>query len=133
MGLLERLGLTRKQGHRPRRVGLQIAKKKPKQGRRMTRDEILARVGIFGALLVLTLLMFPNLELYDYGAQVQPGDVWQRQDVIAPFRFPVYKSEEQVAAERDSIRYYEPPIFARVPDAVSPTPEPHGPPGATRP
>lgn len=87
----------------------------------MTRDEILARVGIFGALLVLTILMFPNLELYDYGSQVKSGDVWQRQDVIAPFRFPVYKSEEQVAAERDSIRYYEPPIFARVPDAVAQT------------
>ncbi len=87
----------------------------------MTRDEILARVGIFGALLVLTILMFPNLELYDYGSQVKSGDVWQRQDVIAPFRFPVYKSEEQIAAERDSIRYYEPPIFARVPDAAAQT------------
>ncbi len=121
MGLLERLGLIRKQGRRPRRVGLQIAKKKPKQGRRMTRDEILARVGIFGVLLTLTILMYPNLELYEYGSQVRPGDVWQRQDVIAPFKFPVYKSEEQVAAEQDSIRYQEPPVFARVPDAVAQT------------
>ena len=87
----------------------------------MTREEIVVRIGIFGALLVLTILMFPNLELYDYGSQVKPGDVWQRQDVIAPFRFPVYKSEEQIAAERDSLRYYEPPIFARVPDAIAQT------------
>ena len=121
MGLLERLGLSRKQGLRPRRIGLQLSKKKQKPGRRLTRDEILARVGIFATLLVLTILMFPNSELYLEGRQVQPGDVWQGTDVRAPFKFPVYKSEEQLAAERDSIRYEEPPIFTRVPDAQEQT------------
>ncbi len=121
MGILERLGLSRKGGRRPNRVGLQLSTKKPKAGRRLTRDEILVRVGIFGALLVLTTLMFPDLEPYDVAAQIEPGDVWQRQEVIAPFRFPVYKSEAQFAAERDSVRYEEPPLFARVPDAVART------------
>ncbi len=121
MGILERLGLSRKAGRRPSRVGLQLSTAKPKPGRRMTRNEVLVRVGIFGVLLLLTTLAFPNLEPYEQAAQVQPGDVWQRQEVIAPFRFPVYKSDEQIAAERDSVRYEEPPLFIRVPDAVSQT------------
>lgn len=118
MGILERVGLGRKPGHRPRRAGLQIPKKKPRQGRRLSRDEVLARVAIFSALLGLTILMFPSREPYDQLSQARPGDVWHRQEVIAPFRFPVFKSEEQLAAERDSIRYDEPPLFERVEDAV---------------
>ncbi|MEM1042882.1 MAG: HDIG domain-containing metalloprotein [Bacteroidota bacterium] len=121
MGILERLGLGRKTGRRPSRVGLQLSTAKPKPGRRMTRNEVLVRVGIFGTLLLLTTLAFPNLEPYEQGTQVQPGDVWQRQEVIAPFRFPVYKSEAQLRAERDSVRYEEPPLFVRVPDAAQQT------------
>jgi cyclic-di-AMP phosphodiesterase PgpH len=118
MGILDRFGLGRKAGHRPRRAGLQIPKKKPRQGRPLTRDEILLRVGIFGALLVMTILMFPTREPYDQISQVQPGDVWQRQEVIAPFKFPIFKSEAQLEAERDSIRFDEPPVFAREAQAV---------------
>lgn len=121
MGFLERLGLGRKAGLRPRRAGLQIPKKKARQGRTLSRDEILVRVGIFGVLLVLTILMFPTREPYDQASLVQPGDVWQRQEVIAPFRFPVFKSDAQLQAERDSIRYDEPPVFERRPDAVART------------
>ena len=121
MGLLERIGLGRKSGRRPRRTGLQIPKKKTRQGRALSRDEILVRVGIFGALIVLTILMFPNREPFDQAALVQVGDVWQREEVIAPFKFPVYKSEEQLQAERDSIRYDEPPIFERRPEALAQT------------
>ncbi len=118
MGIFERLGLSRKPGQRPRRGNLPISKKKSRQGRRLSRDEVLARVGIFVALLVLTSLVFPSREPYDAASQVRPGDVWQRPDVIAPFKFPVFKSDQQSEAERDSIRYEEPPIFARVEDAV---------------
>ena len=118
MGILDRLGLNRKQGRRPRRGNLPISKKKVRQGRRLSRDEVLARVAIFAVLLALTSLVFPTREPYDEAGQVQPGDVWQRTDVIAPFRFPVFKSDAQIEAERDSIRFEEPPIFARVEDAV---------------
>lgn len=118
MGILDHFGLGRKAGHRPRRAGLQIPKKKPRKGRPLTRDEILTRTAIFGALLVMTILMFPSREPYDHASQVQPGDVWQRQEVIAPFKFPIFKSEEQLQAERDSIRYGEPPVFAREAAAI---------------
>ncbi len=121
MGILERLGLGRKAGRRPSRVGLHLSTVKPKPGRRLSRREVLVRAALFGALLALTALAFPDLERYDQASQIQPGDVWQRQEVMAPFRFAVYKSEEQIAAERDSVRYEEPPLFERVPDAAEQT------------
>jgi cyclic-di-AMP phosphodiesterase PgpH len=115
MRLLERLGFARKpQRRRPGSFELQ---RRPKTGRSLTREEVIARVVIFSALVVLTMLMFPQAESYEIGTRVREGDIWQRDEVIAPFSFAVFKSEEQLQAERDSVRYEEPPVFARVPEA----------------
>jgi cyclic-di-AMP phosphodiesterase PgpH len=115
MRLLERLGFARKpQRRRPGSFELQ---RRPKTGRSLTREEVIARVVIFSALVVLTMLMFPQAESYEIGSRVREGDIWQRDEVIAPFSFAVFKSEEQLQAERDSVRYEEPPVFARVPEA----------------
>jgi len=116
MGLLERFGLARKSS---RRLGSFELQRRPAAGRSLSREEIVARVLIFAALLGLTLLMFPQAETYDVRAR--DGDIWQREEVIAPFTFPVFKSEEVYEAERDSVRYEEPPVFARVPDALERT------------
>ena len=121
MDILERLGLKPKPGRRARRAGLQIKRQQPKKGQRMTREEVLTRVGIFGVLLVITLLTFPGVDSYEAGSQIRVGDIWQREEVIAPFKFPVLKSEDQIQAERDSIRFVEPPIFAEVTNALART------------
>jgi cyclic-di-AMP phosphodiesterase PgpH len=119
MGFLERLGLSRKPR---RRLGaFELQRRSPSAGRELSREDVLARVGIFGVLLVLTMLMFPQAETYEVGSRVREGDVWQREEVIAPFSFPVLKSEAQLQAERDSVRFEEPPVFARVPDAQART------------
>jgi cyclic-di-AMP phosphodiesterase PgpH len=119
MGFLERLGLSRKPR---RRLGaFELQRRSPNAGRELSREDVLARVGIFGVLLVLTMLMFPQAETYEVGSRVREGDVWQREEVIAPFSFPVFKSEAQIQAERDSVRFEEPPVFARVPDAQART------------
>lgn len=120
MGLLERFGMARKPVRR--RLGsFELQRRPVPSGRRLTREEIAARVGILAGLVGLTVLMFPAADTFDIGMRVRVGDVWQREEVIAPFSFPVYKTEEQLAAERDSIRYDEPPVFARVPDATERT------------
>lgn len=116
MGLFQRLGLSRKPLSRLGTYEL-VRRRKRRPGKEYSRQDVLARVVIFGGLLVLTVLMFPQAETYEFGMRVRVGDIWQREDVIAPFSFPVLKSEEQLQAERDSIRYEEPPVFARVPDA----------------
>jgi cyclic-di-AMP phosphodiesterase PgpH len=119
MGLLERLGLARKPR---RRIGsFELKRRSPAPQRELSRQDVLARIGIFGVLVVLTLLAFPQAEPYVEGTRVRAGDIWQRDDVIAPFNFPVHKSPQQLQAERDSIRYEEPPVFTQVRDAEART------------
>lgn len=118
MGLLERLGLVRKPR---RRLAAFELTGRPSKGRALSREEVVARVLILGGMVGLTLLMFPHADTYEIGQRVREGDIWQREDIIAPFAFPVLKSEEQIQAERDSVRFEEPPVFARVPTAQART------------
>ena len=77
------------------------------------------RAVIYTGLLVLTILAFPGTETYEIGSRIQEGDIWMRDDVIAPMSFPVLKSNEVFQAEVESIRNSEPPVFREVRDAAA--------------
>jgi len=75
---------------------------------------VLSKVVLYLALVVLTFAAFPQGEVTTYTAQV--GDTWQRETLIAPFDFAIYKSTDSLNAERRATRYSTPPIFAEVPE-----------------
>lgn len=85
----------------------------------LPRRELIQRSIIYTALVALTILAFPGTETFEIGARVQVGDIWLRDDVIAPLSFPVLKSDEVFQAEIDSIRHTEPPVFREVQDAYT--------------
>ena len=118
MRLLDRLGLGPKTGRYSRRAGLRTDSRRP-QDDRMSRPDVLVRVGLFAGLAVLALLAFPNVAVYDGSARV--GDVWKGDDVVAPFDFSIRLPEEQIEARRDSVLRSEEPIFTERPEALAQT------------
>lgn len=100
-------------------IGLDLGSLKNTVRQNLPRQEIIQRTIIYTALVILTLIAFPGTESYEIGARTQVGDIWLRDDVIAPLSFPVLKSDEVFQAEIDSIRYSEPPVFAQVPNAYA--------------
>ena len=119
MGFLDRLGLSPKTGRYSRRAGLRSDSRRPKESPSMERNEILARVGLFAALAFLALVAFPNVSVYDGSAE--PGDVWQQDDVVAPFDFSIRLPDTTFAARRDSVLATEAPIFRDRPEALAQT------------
>ncbi len=75
------------------------------------------RVLLFASLVALTVFAFPQHRTYVYNVDV--GDVWRDETLVAPYAFPVLKTPEQVRAERRAVRMEAPPLFARVPDALA--------------
>lgn len=119
MGFLERIGLARKPS---RRLGsFELQRRRAGTVQEMERSAIAVRFGLFFVLVGMVLMALPQLETYEVGARVRAGDVWQREEVIAPFSFSIFKTEERLEAERDSIRYDEPPVFARDESALART------------
>ena len=111
MLLFERLGLAPKPARRPRRLGLRFEGRlpdppRPVLGRRQTG----LRVALFSGLAALALLAFPDVAVYD--GSVPVGDVWKGGDLVAPFDFSIRLPDAVVAARRDSVRRFEPPVVA---------------------
>ncbi len=61
------------------------------------------------------MIVFPRAQVYEYTAQVD--DIWRQDNLHAPFRFPILKTERTMASERARIRTEIPPIFRDNPDA----------------
>ena len=118
MSILDKLGLAPKAGRYSRRAGLRTDSRRP-DDERMSRTDVLARVGLFSLLAVLGLLAFPNVAVYDGSARV--GEVWKGDDVVAPFDFSIRLPDEQVEARRDSVRRSEEPIFTERREAKAQT------------
>ncbi len=78
------------------------------------RNNMLVKGAIFLVLVVITLAAFPRAERYDYF--VQPGEVWRKSDLMAPFDFAIFKSPETIEAEKRQIRFRVPPLFRAEPD-----------------
>lgn len=85
----------------------------------MSRRGTAIRVGLFLILASLALVAFPNVAVYDGTAR--PGDVWQSDDVVAPFDFSIRLPEEEIQARRDSVLASEAPIFRERPEAQAQT------------
>ncbi len=110
MDILKQLGFGRST---PRPVGDQLERGRPEG--ESDRRNLLVKLGIFAALLLITVLAFPRGETYQYTVQV--GDTWRRQTLVAPFDFAIYKDPETLAAERRAARENTPPYFREVPNA----------------
>jgi putative nucleotidyltransferase with HDIG domain len=87
------------------------------EGRRPLRARRSVKLAIFLSLLLLTLLAFPQRDVYDFTVAV--GDRWERATLQAPFSFPLARDPAQIAEERRQIRYETPPYFREVPDAMA--------------
>lgn len=73
------------------------------------RFDILFRGFIFILTTLLVAYLFPREGKFRY--EFQKGKPWMHEILIAPFDFPIYKSEEEIAAERDSTLKYLKPYF----------------------
>ncbi len=110
MGLIDRLRGPR----RPRPVGSSL--ERGRDDSRQTRNRnVAAKAGIFLALTAITVMAFQHGSAYE--ASLEVGDVWQRETLIAPFDFAIYKHPDSLEAERNSARYSTQPIFHEIPDA----------------
>jgi putative nucleotidyltransferase with HDIG domain len=120
MALLERLGLTPKPGRYSRRAGLRKDGRAPlPDGHTLSRRGLVERLALLAALTALAVSAFSNVPVYDGSAEV--GEVWRSDDVVAPFDFAIRLPEDEVEAQRDSVRRSLPPIFAERPEAIPQT------------
>ncbi len=108
MRLFEKFGLARK---KPRPVGQKLEKglESPRRGRQANWA---FKVGILFALVLITMAAFPRGEVYQYTVQV--GDEWRQESLVAPFDYPLYKSAEELAEEREAVRRGSPPYFREI-------------------
>ncbi len=113
MSILETLGFSKKKA---RPVGHELESGRGDKARE-NRRYWLVRGGLFLALVVLTVLAFPQGEVYEYTVQV--GDTWRQPTLVAPFNYPIRKNEERVASERRNAQQQTPPFFEELPDAQS--------------
>ena len=66
-------------------------------------------ISLFILTTIIILLLFPREGRF--GFEFQKGAPWMHEELIAPFNFPIYKYDEEVAAERDSILREFKPYF----------------------
>ncbi len=71
---------------------------------------------LFGALVALTVLAFPERERFTFNVNV--GDLWREETLRAPFDFAVRKTAETMEEERQRIRDETPPYFREERDAA---------------
>ena len=61
----------------------------------------LLKAGLFACLVVLIVLLYPSEDKFKY--QFEIGKPWSYELVTASFDFPIYKSDQQIAKEKDEI------------------------------
>ena len=110
MGLLDTLGWSRRKA---RPVGDKLETSRHEEGPSRSEHWGVKAV-LFVVLLAGTLLAFPRGDRYEYTVQV--GDAWQRQRLVAPFNFPIYRNPDSLEAERERVRENTRPYFREVPD-----------------
>jgi cyclic-di-AMP phosphodiesterase PgpH len=63
--------------------------------------KIVSRLGLFFLTVVLIVLLFPKEGKFRY--EFYKGKPWVHEALIAPFDFPIYKSDDELNAEKDSL------------------------------
>lgn len=71
--------------------------------------KMLFRAFLFLLTVVAILLMYPRQGKFKY--EFQKGKPWQHETIFAEFDFPVYKSDEQINQEKDSVLNNVKPYF----------------------
>ena len=66
-------------------------------------------ISLFVLTTIIILLLYPREGRF--GFEFQRGAPWMHEELIAPFNFPIYKYDEEVAAEQDSILKEFKPYF----------------------
>ncbi len=66
-------------------------------------------ISLFVLTTIIILLLFPREGRF--GFEFQKGAPWMHEELIAPFNFPIYKYDEEVETERDSILREFKPYF----------------------
>ena len=73
----------------------------------ITWRDFLIRVGLIAVTVTIIVWLMPRSSFNTF--KIEKGKPWNYADLKAPFDFPIYKSDEAVKAERDSLmREYEP-------------------------
>jgi hypothetical protein len=67
------------------------------------------RAFLFVLTIAAIVYIFPREGKFRY--EFQKGRPWSHENLFAPFDFPIYKSDKQVQAERDSSLKYFSPYF----------------------
>jgi len=111
MGLLQKLRInTRKM----RPVGLTLETGR-ENGQPVTWKKYAVKVGIFLALVLLSMGAFPRGEVYRY--VVPEGEDWRQETLTAPFDFAILKDRTEIEKERRQVRRTTPPFFEIKTDA----------------
>jgi hypothetical protein len=67
------------------------------------------KVTFFVISALITVLLIPDSTKFRY--EFQKGEPWKHESLIAEFDFPVYKGEETLKKEKDSVLKYAKTIF----------------------
>lgn len=81
------------------------------------RRKLVAKFGMIGALIALTILAFPGDE---FKVDAREGDIWNAPTLLAPYSFSILKDPAQLREEKDQVKYQTPPLFEEI-DWVSET------------
>ncbi|MDQ7041611.1 MAG: HDIG domain-containing protein [Rhodothermus sp.] len=100
----------------PRPVGQQLERGREAEALQARRRQWMIKAAIWLGLILLTLLAFPRERVYQFTVRV--GEVWQHNELVAPFDFALYKDAEQLARERRQVILQTPPYFREVPNAL---------------
>ncbi len=110
MSILDRVGLKQKAGRKPRLPHARMEAQGPSLRQKLSRRAIWERIGLLTVLVALGLAAFPRVKFNRN--TVDPGAVWFGDELVAPFSFPIHLPDEEIEAQRDSIRETLPPVFS---------------------
>lgn len=77
----------------------------------------LFRLMIMLIICVVTVYLFPKVGSFQY--EYQKGMPWRYETLIAPFNFPIYKTEDELQEDRKKIAAEQSPIFNLNPNTAS--------------
>ncbi|MBN2480652.1 MAG: HDIG domain-containing protein [Bacteroidales bacterium] len=83
--------------------------------RRNLRDIYIFLIFIMVSLTVVYILPREGKFRYEY----QKGSIWKHDPLLAPFSFPIYRAQEEIDRERDSVLRHFRPIYNYDPDAAA--------------
>lgn len=77
----------------------------------------LFRIVIMLIICIVTIYLFPKVGSFQYA--YQKGMPWRYETLNAPFDFPIYKTDEELQADREKIQEEQSPIFNLNPQTAS--------------